>query len=72
MSTIVALGEDDRLIGFALAGASVIGTVTDEDVRSAWERLGRDVGLVVLSARAATVLEPLLGERSDVLTTVLP
>ncbi len=72
MSTIVALGEDDRLDGFALAGASVIVASTDEGVRSAWDGLGSDVGLVILSARAADVLETLLGERSDILTTVLP
>jgi vacuolar-type H+-ATPase subunit F/Vma7 len=72
MSTIVALGEDDRLVGFVLAGASVIGATTQEEVRDAWNQLGRDVGLVILSARAAGVLEPLLGERTDILTTVLP
>jgi vacuolar-type H+-ATPase subunit F/Vma7 len=72
MSTIVALGEDERLDGFALAGASVIGATSDDEMRSAWGRLGSDVGLVILSARAALVLEPLLGDRSDVLTAVLP
>jgi len=72
MSTVVALGADDRLDGFALAGASVVAAATDEEVRTAWDRLGSDVGLVILSADAARVLEPVLGDRSDVLTAVLP
>ena len=72
MSTVVALGADDRLGGFALAGASVIATTTDEEVRAAWDRLASDVGLVILSADAARVLESVLGDRSDILTAVLP
>jgi vacuolar-type H+-ATPase subunit F/Vma7 len=72
VSTVVALGADDRLGGFALAGASVIATTTDEEVRAAWDRLASDVGLVILSADTARVLEPVLGDRSDILTAVLP
>ena len=72
MTTVVALGEDDRLEGFALAGATVIGATTDEELRSAWERLGADVGLVIMSAHAAHVLEPALGDHADILTAVLP
>ena len=72
MSTIVALGEDDRLAGFALAGASVIEAATDAEIRRAWDGLDTDVGFVILSAHAAQVLDPLLGDRSDVLTAVLP
>lgn len=72
MSTVVALGADDRLGGFALAGASVIATTTDEEVRAAWDRLASDVGLVILSADTARALEPVLGDRSDILTAVLP
>ncbi len=72
MSTVVALGADDRLDGFALAGASVIATTTDEEVRGAWDRLASEVRLVILSADAARVLEPVLGDRADILTAVLP
>ena len=72
MSRIVALGDDDRLEGFALAGASVIAASTDDEIRQAWERLDPDVGLVILSVGASRVLESRLDERSDVLTAVLP
>lgn len=72
MSTIVALGEDDRLEGFALAGASVITASTDDEIRRAWDRLDSDVGLVILSASASRALESRLDERPDVLTAVLP
>jgi vacuolar-type H+-ATPase subunit F/Vma7 len=72
MSTIVALGEDDRLAGFALAGAEVIEAATEAEIRRAWDDLDPDVGFVIMSARASQVLEPLLGDRSDVLTAVLP
>jgi vacuolar-type H+-ATPase subunit F/Vma7 len=72
VSTVVALGADDRMDGFALAGASVIATSTDDEIRAAWDRLASDVGLVILSADAARILEPVLDDRSDVLTAVLP
>lgn len=72
MSRIVALGEDDRLEGFALAGASVIQATTDDEIRRAWDGLDPDVGFVILSTRASQVLDPLFGNRSDVLTAVLP
>lgn len=72
MSTIVALGEDDRLAGFALAGAAVIEAATDTEIRRAWGGLDPDVGFVIMSARASQVLDPLLGDRPDVLTAVLP
>ena len=72
MSTVVALGADDRMDGFALAGASVIAASTDDEIRAAWDRLASDVGLVILSADAARILEPVLDDRSDVLTAVLP
>lgn len=72
MSRIVALGEDDRLAGFALAGAVVIEATTDAEIRRAWDELDPDVGFVVMSARASQVLDSLLGDRSDVLTAVLP
>ena len=72
MSTVVALGDDDRLDGFALAGATVIEVESDEELRSAWDELGPDVGLVILSARASQVLQPVLGDRTDLLTAVVP
>lgn len=72
MSTIVALGDDHRLEGYALAGARVIHATTDEQVRRAWQTLDSDVGLVVLGRRASDALRSIRDDRPDVLTAVLP
>jgi vacuolar-type H+-ATPase subunit F/Vma7 len=72
MSTVVALGDDDRLQGFALAGATVVTATTDSDLRAAWDALDAEVGLVIMSTRVAEVLAPVLDERTDLLTAVLP
>jgi vacuolar-type H+-ATPase subunit F/Vma7 len=72
MSTVVALGDDDRLEGFALAGATVVRAVTEDDCVEAWERLDPTVGLLILDADAATTLSSVLGDRPDILTAVLP
>jgi vacuolar-type H+-ATPase subunit F/Vma7 len=69
--SVVALGEDHQLDGFALAGAVVIGAQTAAAVREAWDRLGNDVGLVILTTMAAEVLSDELDHRSDRLTVVL-
>jgi vacuolar-type H+-ATPase subunit F/Vma7 len=72
MSTVVALGNDDRLDGFALAGATIVRAGTDDELVAAWERLDADVGLLILTSDAATALASVLGHRPDILTTVLP
>jgi vacuolar-type H+-ATPase subunit F/Vma7 len=55
MSRIVAIGEAAELGGYGLAGADVVDAPGPEDVRRAWEALGADVALVLLTpdARAA-------------------
>jgi len=72
MSTAVALGRDHRLVGFVLAGVRVIDAETEVELTRAWEDLDDDVGLVILSADAATALRPCLADRPDVLTVELP
>ncbi len=72
MSTVVALGADDALDGFALVGVSVVPAATDDEVRDAWQHLGTDVGFVILSGDAARCLESDLDQRPDVLTVALP
>ena len=72
MSTVVALGDDHRLEGYALAGATVVHAATDDQVRRTWHALGSDVGLVVLDRRAADAIQSVRDERPDVLTAVLP
>ena len=72
MSRVVALGEDHRLVGFALAGVRVVRATTDAEIQRAWQRLDPDVGLVILSEFAAQRLGAALDDRPDVLTAVLP
>jgi hypothetical protein len=69
---VVAIGVDPRLDGFALVGVRLIPARTGDEIESAWAGLGDDVGLVVLSAEAARTLEPVLADRDDLLTVVLP
>ncbi len=56
MSRIAAIGEEWRIRGFALAGASVVATADEAATRDAWEALDADVGLVILTPAAAQVL----------------
>lgn len=72
MSKIVALGEIHELEGFALTGVTVIVADGTAEVSDAWRHLDADVGLLIMSANAAQVLEANLGERPDVLTVVMP
>lgn len=71
MSTVVALGETDTLEGFALAGVTVIRADGDA-VLDAWNGLGDEVGLVILTPAAAARLRRVLASRPDILTAVMP
>jgi vacuolar-type H+-ATPase subunit F/Vma7 len=53
MSTIVAIGEEQRIGGFALAGVSVMAAADEAAARTAWEALDAEVGLVILTPAAA-------------------
>jgi vacuolar-type H+-ATPase subunit F/Vma7 len=72
MSGVVAIGEDRRLAGFALAGVAVHAAETVQAVHDAWERLDRDVGLVILTPQAAAALDDRRSEREDVVWVSLP
>ena len=72
MSTVVAIGADSALEGFALAGVQIIVAEADADIAAAWDRLNDEVGLVILSAPAAQLLEARLDSRPDLLTVVMP
>lgn len=67
----VALGEQSLLQGFALAGAILSVAETDDEVRSGWSALPPEVGVVILTRRAARALEGIVDSRSP-LTAVLP
>jgi len=56
MSTIVAIGERERVSGFALAGVQIAPADDPDGVRSAWQALSADVGLVILTWAAHRAL----------------
>lgn len=71
MASVVALGDPREVDGFALAGARVV-VATDDEILATWLALDDDVGLVILSRRAAQILGDRLADHPDVLTAVLP
>jgi vacuolar-type H+-ATPase subunit F/Vma7 len=56
MSTIVAIGERERVSGFALAGVRVAAADDPDAVRAAWQALSADAGLVILTPAAHRAL----------------
>jgi len=56
MSTIVAIGERERVSGFALAGVQIAPADHPEAVRAAWRALSADAGLVILTRAAHRAL----------------
>jgi vacuolar-type H+-ATPase subunit F/Vma7 len=58
---VAAIGAPALVRGFALAGAVVLPAEQASDVRRAWRSLSDDVGLVVLTAQAASALREELG-----------
>jgi vacuolar-type H+-ATPase subunit F/Vma7 len=72
MSRAVAIGDERRLGGYALAGAEVVPATAAGAVTAAWEALDDDVALVVLSPDAHAVLAGRLDERPTVVWAVLP
>ena len=72
MSRAVAIGDERRLGGFALAGADVVHAATAREATAAWEALAEDVAVVVLSPDAHAALADRLDERPTVVWAVLP
>lgn len=69
---VAVIGSRLHVVGFGLAGARILIAEDDAAVRSAWRTLPPDVGVVLLTAAAAEVLE---AERRAVdapLTAVMP
>lgn len=52
MARVAVIGEEARVVGFALAGALVLPADDPEAVRAAWRSLDDDVFVVVLTPRA--------------------
>lgn len=70
--TVVALGEQCLVEGYALAGALLFAAETEDDVRSAWGSLPQTVGVVILTPWAAQVLGAATAEPNTPMTVVLP
>ncbi|HVM58622.1 MAG TPA: V-type ATP synthase subunit F [Gaiellaceae bacterium] len=72
MTRVVAIGDERRLGGFALAGVEIVHAAGAADAAAAWEALADDVALVVLDSESYPALAARLDERPEVLWAVLP
>jgi len=72
MSEVVAIGEEALLDGYALAFVDVIVAGDPSAVRKAWESLGPEVELVILSPAAHEALTPRLRREPRVMWVVVP
>jgi len=73
VSRIAVLGEAVRVEPFALAGAVVAAADTPDAVCDAWQALGDDVGVVVMSPSAAAALAAAgIAPQGDRLVVTLP
>jgi len=72
MSRVVAIGEERRVAGFALAGVDVRPAETADAVVGEWAGLEGDVGLLVLTPAAAAALEGRRSEREESVWVTLP
>ena len=61
VARVVAIGERARVEGLALAGVQVLVAEDASAVAAAWESLGGDVAVAVLSPAAAAALAALDG-----------
>jgi vacuolar-type H+-ATPase subunit F/Vma7 len=70
---IAAIGEESRVIGFALAGALAVPARSATEVHEAWSALPDDVALVLLTPEAAAALaDELADPSSSRLAAVMP
>ena len=61
MARVVAIGERSRVEGLALAGVQVVVAEEPAAVAAAWDSLGADVAVAVLTPAAAEALAGLDG-----------
>jgi len=72
MTRVAAIGEHERVCGFALAGVHVEAIEQSEAALAAWRALPADVGLVILTPAAHRVLAERLGAEDRRLWVVMP
>jgi vacuolar-type H+-ATPase subunit F/Vma7 len=71
MATAAIIGEALMVEGYALAGAVVHPAGTETEATAAFDALPADTALVIMTADAAGWLADRLGQRPDILTTVM-
>jgi vacuolar-type H+-ATPase subunit F/Vma7 len=71
MSQVVAIGEEELVAGYALAGATALPVRSEDEVLAAWEELEPDTALVLLTPSAHAALADAVRERR-LLWVVLP
>jgi hypothetical protein len=69
---VVALGEERRLLAYALAAVEVIAAESPAEVAAGWERLPAETALLLLTPMAAHALADRISERPRLLRAVLP
>ena len=72
MSRALAIGNELRLGGYALAGVNVRHAPSPAEVEAAWAALDEKTALLVLTREAHAVLAARLGERDDLIWAVVP
>lgn len=72
MSRVAAIGTSEAIAGYGLAGAELRPAASEADVRAAWEGLGPDVGLLLLTTASASVLAAELAEAPELLWVAIP
>ena len=69
---VVVIGSQPQVVGFALAGARVLIAEDPDQIREAWQTLGDDVAVVLLTEAAAAVLADDRLHRRSTLSVVMP
>ncbi len=72
MSAVVAIGDERRLAGYALAGAEVRSACTLAEAEEAFAGLEAGSALLVLTPEAHAALSTALAEREEIVWVVLP
>jgi vacuolar-type H+-ATPase subunit F/Vma7 len=72
VSLVAAIGEDARVVGYALSGVVVHAATEAHEVHAAWAGLSDDIGLLIVTSAAHAELGGRLAERPRLLLAVMP
>lgn len=70
--TIVAIGDPAVLAGYVLAGVQLLPARSEQEARAAWEGIGEEVGLALLTPAAAEAVGTVPVDHRAPLTAVIP